>query len=136
MRKYLLVLVSTGLIGCATTYTTWEKSGSTLEERNTVLYECEKDARQSGYFGTGLIAQINMQSFFEKCMNVHGWNQVVNTGTSHSTITASPSDIKLHNEYQEHLKAGEAYCKRAFPKAAMGNPNYNKCVSDYIDKNS
>jgi hypothetical protein len=51
----------------------WDKPGATRAEYDRDSYECEKDARQSGYFGTGLIGALNMREFFKKCMNAHGY---------------------------------------------------------------
>lgn len=36
---------------------------------------CERDARQSGGFGTGIVGAIEMQSFFNRCMVARGWTQ-------------------------------------------------------------
>jgi hypothetical protein len=54
----MLVLV---FVGCAPTR--WTKAGLTEDEFFGKYYECERDARQSGYFGTGLAAAINFSPF-------------------------------------------------------------------------
>jgi hypothetical protein len=39
-------------------------------------YECEKDMRQSGYFGGGIIGAMNAQEFGERCMQARGYSKV------------------------------------------------------------
>jgi hypothetical protein len=39
-------------------------------------YSCERDARQSGYFGTGLVGAVNMKEFYVRCLRAKGWYQV------------------------------------------------------------
>jgi hypothetical protein len=51
----------------------WDKAGAIQEEYNQDSYACEKDARQSGYFGTGLVGALNMRDFFKRCMIAHGY---------------------------------------------------------------
>ncbi len=64
----LLVMVA----GCAPSII-WTKVGATQPDFATDSYQCEKDARQSGYFGSGLAGAVNMQGFAERCMTAHGW---------------------------------------------------------------
>ena len=52
----------------------WVKPGSSQADYNTDSYACEKDARQSGYFGGGIGGSINMKEFFNRCMIAHGWS--------------------------------------------------------------
>lgn len=51
----------------------WDKKGATQQDYNQDHYACEKDARQSGYFGTGIVGAINIRDFFQECMVAHGW---------------------------------------------------------------
>ena len=60
------------LIGCATPMI-WDKSSGTQAEYNKDSYECEKDARQSGYFGGGIAGALNMREFFKTCMVSKGY---------------------------------------------------------------
>ena len=72
MRKILfLSLVGLALAGCAPTV--WVKPGASQQDYNVDSYGCEKDARQSGYFGTGLVGALNMRKFYNECMVAHGW---------------------------------------------------------------
>ncbi len=57
--------------GCANRV--WVKYGSTQQEFNVDAYQCEKDARQSGYFGGGFMGQINFDEFQQRCMVARGW---------------------------------------------------------------
>jgi hypothetical protein len=70
--KHLGILLLIGLVsGCAPMV--WDKPGATQADYNTDSYDCEKDARQSGYFGTGIIGGLNMRDFFKRCMAAHGY---------------------------------------------------------------
>jgi clan AA aspartic protease (TIGR02281 family) len=72
MEKYVfLAPLALVLVSCG--QTVWVKPGASQQEFTTDRYDCEKDARQSGYFGTGLLGAINMQNFFDNCMNAHGY---------------------------------------------------------------
>jgi len=74
MRKRLVVVVvGTTLSACAPAI--WDKPGATEADFKADHYNCEKDARQSGYFGGGVIGAINMHNFFEQCMVAHGWTK-------------------------------------------------------------
>lgn len=75
-RLPLLVCLTTAILvaGCARWVWTKDEAFSQqdfLRDR----YECERDMRQSGYFGTGLVGSLNMQSFFESCMGARGWRK-------------------------------------------------------------
>jgi hypothetical protein len=52
----------------------WDKPGASQADFNKDQYTCEKDARQSGYFGGGLAGAINMQEFFKKSMVANGYS--------------------------------------------------------------
>ena len=74
MRNIALMgAVALCLAGCAPTRV-WVKPGATQADFNTDEYSCEKDARQSGYFGTGFVGVANMQGFYSRCMVAHGWH--------------------------------------------------------------
>lgn len=64
-----------GLAACQT-MTLWTKDGWTQELFNKDAYECERDARQSGYFGGGLIGALAMQEFQERCLVARGWRKL------------------------------------------------------------
>jgi hypothetical protein len=66
------VVAGLALAGCARNV--WVKDGADQQDFNVDHYSCEKDARQSGYYGTGLAGALNMQNFFNECMVAHGWH--------------------------------------------------------------
>jgi hypothetical protein len=71
-RAFALGFLAILLSGCGPR-AVWVKPGASQQDFTTDRYSCERDTRQSGYFGTGLIGAINMQHFFDSCMNAHGW---------------------------------------------------------------
>jgi hypothetical protein len=71
-RRAALVLTTLVLLaGCAKVVYRHPNYTPQLWARDS--YECERDARQSGYFGTGLAGALNMQDFFERCLAARGW---------------------------------------------------------------
>jgi hypothetical protein len=70
MRKCVLIALM-GLAACAQTI--WDKPGATMQDFAMDSYECERDARQGGYYGTGLVGALNFQAFEERCMAARGW---------------------------------------------------------------
>ena len=54
----------------------WMKAGATQADYNTASYECERDKRQSGYFGPGLIGLANASAFYDKWMVARGWSKL------------------------------------------------------------
>ena len=72
MRKLIFLLVFS-LTSCANQQRVWTRDGATDQDFTTDKYECEKDVRQSGYFGAGLIGAANMSNFAARCMEARGW---------------------------------------------------------------
>ncbi len=73
MKLALVIIAAFALAGCARML--WYKEGATQADFRKDTYECEKDARQSGYFGTGFAAQLNMKDFQERCMMARGYEK-------------------------------------------------------------
>ncbi|MDP1821962.1 MAG: hypothetical protein Q8L48_01925 [Archangium sp.] len=71
MKRFTMVAI--GLLGVSCAQTRWYKQGATTAEFERERYECERDMRQSGYFGDGIAGAINMSDFFARCMHAHGW---------------------------------------------------------------
>ena len=71
--KLSALLLTLTLASCAHNRT-WVKEGATQQDFAADTYECEKDARQSSYFGGGLVGALNMQSFEARCMVAHGYS--------------------------------------------------------------
>jgi hypothetical protein len=53
----------------------WVKPGATQQDFARDSYECERDMRQSDYFGTGIYGAIAAQEFAERCMVARGWSK-------------------------------------------------------------
>ena len=68
----LVVAVLIGITGCAAPMV-WQKSGATQSDYNTDSYACEKDSRQSGYYGGGIAGALAMKDFFKRCMVSKGY---------------------------------------------------------------
>jgi hypothetical protein len=67
----IAVLAAVLLSGCA--QKVWVKPGATQEEFRMDRYQCEKDVRQSGHFDSGFLGTMEMQQFFNECMNAKGY---------------------------------------------------------------
>jgi hypothetical protein len=88
-RIAAIVLVLSVLAGCAKTY--WTKPGLTPAEWNLDIYECERDMRQSGYFGGGFIGIMNARAFKDRCLVAKGYYK-----TDGDESTTPPSQSKPH----------------------------------------
>jgi hypothetical protein len=73
MAKMRLQIAALCLVvqGCAPMV--WDKAGATEQDFKRDSYGCERDVRQSGYYGQGLGAQLEMQAFYKRCMEANGW---------------------------------------------------------------
>lgn len=69
-RASFIVLLALAACGPETT---WVRDGATPQNLQRDSYDCEKDARQSGYFGSTL----EMRGFFERCLVARGWRKEV-----------------------------------------------------------
>lgn len=70
-RLWLLLCVA--MTACATPK--WDRPGATQQDFNTDSYACERDMRQSGYYGGGIAGAMNAQSFQQRCMVSKGWSK-------------------------------------------------------------
>ena len=61
------------LLLCECANPVWVRDGATAQDYNADHYSCERDVRQSGYYGEGLVGTLNMQQFFSSCMVAHGY---------------------------------------------------------------
>ena len=69
-----LIASASVFTGCMTY---WTKPGITEAEWNRDRYECERDMRQAGYFGSGIAGQINAQSFLKNALSARGYYRQV-----------------------------------------------------------
>jgi hypothetical protein len=51
----------------------WDKPDAMQADYNRDSYACEKDARQSGYYGGGIAGSIEMREFFKRCTVSKGY---------------------------------------------------------------
>ena len=66
-----VLLLAFILVGCAPMI--WDRSGATQDDYNRDSSECEKDARQNGYYGNELFGTMNMMEFLKRCMVSKGY---------------------------------------------------------------
>jgi hypothetical protein len=78
-------------VGCAQYI--WKHPEHSDQARfNRDAYECERDMRQSGYYGGGIVGQINAQGFAERCMFARGYYKVSRDQVQQqSQLTATPA---------------------------------------------
>lgn len=70
----IAVMAAVALSGCAEMG--WYKQGATTTDLHRDTYTCEKDVRQSGYYGGGGGADRNMRDFYTRCMRAAGWTRM------------------------------------------------------------
>jgi hypothetical protein len=89
MKAQILILPLLLLVGaCATTQ--WAKYGASQQDLATDSYNCEKDARQSGYFGGGLAGALEFNDFQKRCMVAHGWREAAQGSVSQQHVSQGP----------------------------------------------
>lgn len=71
-KSISIIFLVSAVGGCATPMI-FDKASGTQAEYNKDSYECERDARQSGYFGGGIFGSMNMKEFFKSCMVARGY---------------------------------------------------------------
>ena len=71
VRGSVLGLLLGGIVGCA--QPVWTKPGYTEAAWRADRYACERDARQSGYYGGGIAGAIEMRGFFDRCLESKGY---------------------------------------------------------------
>jgi hypothetical protein len=117
------ILATLMLFGCAQPahqQTTWKKEGATDTEYQADSYTCEKDARQSGYFGTGLIGAVSVKNFVEHCMFAHGWH--LEDMPQSKPFTAEEWD-QVTSYCRSHAESVSHNGEDSFPVA------YNSCMA-------
>jgi TPR repeat protein len=99
----LAVLLLGGAVGsCGRTY--WTKDGFNQTDWNRDTYECERDMRQSGYYGTGLVGVINAQEFFERCLIARGYYRE----SAQVDSAPMPTNEDVTEIYRQACDRGEA----------------------------
>jgi hypothetical protein len=73
VRLFLLLAFVALSEGCGQTI--WTKQGGTEQEYRVDAYACERDMRQSGYYGGGIAGALNAKGFYERCMMSKGYHK-------------------------------------------------------------
>src|SRR5215510_6823562 len=73
-RQIAITIALLGLSGCA--QYRWTHPSFTEANWRRDIYECERDMRQSAYFGGGIVGQINANDFQERCLQARGYSKV------------------------------------------------------------
>jgi hypothetical protein len=113
--KPLALLAPLILLACAPK-AQWIKADATQQDFSTDSYSCEKDTRQSGYFGGGLVGAVNMQGFFNKCMEAHGWRL--------EQVPKATAQIVTTNFTREQWDAGTHQCQTEARAAETGGEGF------------
>jgi hypothetical protein len=77
--KVLLVFMLLLTTGCAQYMWVREdgrRDQSAIDQFRKDSYECERDVRQSGYYGQGLYGAIEAQGFGERCLRAKGYQKI------------------------------------------------------------
>ncbi|MCC6105614.1 hypothetical protein [Acetobacter sp.] len=117
-----LILMAPTLTGCA--QKAWTKHGATTESFNNDKYSCERDARQSGYFGGGIIGGLNMQDFYNRCMNSKGWT------------LADKKQTDLQNATDAQMLKSSTSIMKECKQKIRDNPKYSGILVHMNDLNS
>ena len=86
-RTVPILLVFSVLLSAGCARTVWTKTGLTEEEFRVDDYACERDMRQSGYFGTGLVGAVNARGFYDRCMQAKGYRKVRESDLANESCT-------------------------------------------------
>jgi clan AA aspartic protease (TIGR02281 family) len=141
--KHLAAAAAIALCVAGCSRNVWVKPGATQADFNVDRYGCEKDARQSGYFGTGLVGALNMKGFYERCMVAQGWHlqrssQTVdysNAGARpiYSGVQSTPSQVYPLDRLVSCRIPGQSHPSFLMSSqcaAAGGAPNSTSTASD------
>jgi hypothetical protein len=111
LRTILPIIVCmSALSGCA--QNVWNKTGATQQDFATDQYACERDARQSGGFGTGFAGAIEVQGYFNRCMGAHGWtleNKEQAQAQANSRMATTQSLVQQRRECIAHIREESKY---------------------------
>jgi len=116
----ILFLPTLALVGCG--QRAWVKEGATQQDFVRDRYACERDVRQSGYYGEGLTGAVNMQGFFNRCMEAQGY--------SLQSVSSQPA-AATHSveEFRTGWPAAVKDCKETASTATNSFANaYQECM--------
>jgi hypothetical protein len=121
---FLAILGSVALSACAP-QSVWTKAGATDQDFATDSYDCERDARQSSYYGSGLAGAVNMQGFANRCMVAHGWHL-----EQASSATTGPVATSSHFT-EEQWNAVRHECMDEAPAGSGFANAYDRCMKQH-----
>jgi hypothetical protein len=117
-----LFVLGTILAGCATY---WTKPGFNPADWNRDRYECERDMRQSGYYGSGLFGAINAQNFFEECLVARGYYKTRRPDVAQAQERAVPDAPTLSSNDARSIARADLLWKQHLLKVgAMSEAEY------------
>ena len=118
-RRSLALAAITLVSGCA--QSVWVKDGADAQDFARDSYQCERDVRQSGYYGAGLVGAANAKSFGDRCLVANGW---------HLESTAAYAAPVQSKEDYDRRSAAFATCLNA---GFTGNtPEFNACFQSHM----
>ena len=127
--KAILVVSLLAVAGCANSVR-WVKDGATEQDFNRDSYGCERDVRQSGYYGTGVAGALNAQSFYARCMEANGYRRMRVDDASESPV-ASTNPAQNSRDIEMRFQASQA-CEQ--PTIQAKYPSYGACFFDHYKR--
>jgi len=85
LSKLIPLIACLLLAACAAR--AWNKEVATQGDYNQDSYGCEKDVRQSSYFGGGIGGALNMRDMYARCMQARGWTEAGPGQVGFKTVT-------------------------------------------------
>ena len=76
MKRLGVLAITCVLLASCATPMVWYKEGELASDLRRDSYECERDARMSGYFGGGIVGALEIVEFQSRCMMAHGYYRV------------------------------------------------------------
>jgi hypothetical protein len=128
MMNRFTVTLAFGLLlaGCARFI--WVKAGASQQDFQRDAYECERDMRQSGYFGSGILGGIEAQNFQERCMVARDWSKQRADGGASSERRSGSASSEVRSQFQKQVAQMEQQIPRPFPC----DPGYQAFPSGYV----
>lgn len=107
-----ILLLCCGLTACSES--AWYRPDGSRANIVADRYFCERDFRQSHYFGRGIVFAMNAGEFFGRCMNAKGWER--RKKSEADSMTAERA-TRLQNAASAHHSCTAQF--RASPRYAI-----------------
>ncbi|WP_439595154.1 hypothetical protein [Falsiroseomonas sp.] len=118
-RLLAVVTAAFSLSACA--QNVWIRPGASTQEFDAERYACERDARQSGGFGSGLVGAMEAQAFFNRCMTSRGW-RLQEREAAQASVASARSSV------QEAIQQ-----RRVCISSVRANPQYAPIADRFSD---